>query len=165
MVYSCGNCNLHIIIIIYLNIPNFKIAHILLHAVPFQQVRLSDGSSANEGRVEILHNEEWGTVCDNDFDSSAAAVVCRQLGFPPEGAQYFPGGVYPSGTGPILLDHVQCNGMETELVDCSHDGIGTASCSHSNDVGVECQGEFCVCDCVFSDAMLLRSQGIEAAHK
>lgn len=32
------------------------------------------------GRLEVCVNEEWGTVCNNGFDTNAAIVVCRQLG-------------------------------------------------------------------------------------
>lgn len=44
------------------------------------KVRLTNGSTELEGRLEICINNVWGTVCDTKFDSTEAAVVCRQLG-------------------------------------------------------------------------------------
>ena len=34
-----------------------------------------------EGRVEICINQQWGTVCDDDWGVLEARVTCRQLGF------------------------------------------------------------------------------------
>ena len=52
------------------------------------QIRLVDGihkswkNTTRDGRVEILSNGEWGTICDVGFDKQDADVICRQLGFP-----------------------------------------------------------------------------------
>ncbi len=43
-------------------------------------VRLVDGATYTEGRVEICINNEWGSVCNQSWDIADANVVCRQLG-------------------------------------------------------------------------------------
>ena len=43
------------------------------------EIRLVGGNHT-EGRVEICLSDVWGTVCDLMWNSTEAAVVCRQLG-------------------------------------------------------------------------------------
>ncbi len=48
-------------------------------------IRLEGNNFTASGRVEICHNNAWGTVCNDDWDNVDAQVVCRQLGFSTQG--------------------------------------------------------------------------------
>ncbi len=45
------------------------------------EVRLCNGSNALEGRLEICLNNAWGTVCQDEFTSDEARIVCSNLGY------------------------------------------------------------------------------------
>ena len=44
-------------------------------------IRLQNGNTSYEGRVEVCRNETWGTVCDDIWDDRDAGVACLQLGY------------------------------------------------------------------------------------
>lgn len=101
-------------------------------------IRLTGGSHIGEGRVEVLYQNRWGTVCDDAFDDTDAQVVCRQLGYAWTGAIQKQSAPYGQGTGTIVLDNVHCRGPETSIASCIHNGYTKHNCGHSEDVGVVC---------------------------
>ena len=92
--------------------------------------------------MEFCYNDEWGTVCDDFWDSLDAIVVCRELGFS-SGARSFGQARFGEGTGPILLDHVNCTGTESRLANCPANAIGVHNCIHGEDAGVRCTSGTC----------------------
>ncbi len=44
-------------------------------------MRLAGAKVPNRGRIEVLVNGRWGTICDDGFDNKAANIVCRTLGY------------------------------------------------------------------------------------
>lgn len=98
------------------------------------QLRLAGGNET-AGRVEIFLDGFWGTVCHHGWSIADARVVCHQLGFP--GALSAPtSAAFGEGAGPIHLDDVYCEGVETDLVNCSLNR--RVNCGHSQDAGVIC---------------------------
>ncbi|XP_072225683.1 scavenger receptor cysteine-rich domain-containing protein DMBT1-like [Leuresthes tenuis] len=103
------------------------------------KIRLA-GSTRCSGRVEILSEGSWGTVCDDGWDLNDAHVVCRRLGCG-SAKSALQSAQFGEGSGPIFLDEVACSGGERYLSDCSHSEFGTHDCGHKEDAGVICSGK------------------------
>uniref|UniRef100_A0A803JCW1 T-cell differentiation antigen CD6 n=1 Tax=Xenopus tropicalis TaxID=8364 RepID=A0A803JCW1_XENTR len=100
-------------------------------------VKLVGGGSPCAGRVELLLDEVWGSICDDGWDALDAQVTCRQLGcglpLKALGGSHF-------GSGPLKIhrEEVNCSGAERYLWECpakaNHD------CSAREHAGVICSG-------------------------
>lgn len=104
-------------------------------------VRLVDGPNKCAGRVEVLHENRWGSVCDDHWDMKDAKVICKQVGCgSPLSA--LGGARYGRGPDVIWLDDVNCEGTEESISDCKARPWGEHDCYHGEDASVFCTGSY-----------------------
>ena len=101
------------------------------------EIDLVRGKNESEGSVQICHENQWRSVCDDDWNDNCAGVVCRQIGHATGTAttgSHF-GAIHPVT---FWLDDVVCDGTEANLGACTHAGWGTDNCAFSERAGVQC---------------------------
>ncbi|KAM9173291.1 scavenger receptor cysteine-rich domain-containing protein SCART1-like, partial [Pangshura tecta] len=104
-----------------------------------ESLKLLNGETRCDGRVEISLHGAWGRVLDDQWDMNDASVVCRQLQCgvtekaynPPKSEQQIE---------PVGLRSVQCAGNETRLTLCDNSTSETAQAATAEDVSVVCSG-------------------------
>ena len=119
------------------------------HADPADgDLRLRGGATHNEGRLEIFHDNEWGTICDDFFWRRDAKVACKQMGY--TGAEAYLTDVAVAPDRRFWLDDVNCVGNEAKLTECFYNSNvrnsssrtspqwGIANCIPAEQVGVRC---------------------------
>ncbi|KAF5291677.1 hypothetical protein FQA39_LY14314 [Lamprigera yunnana] len=109
-------------------------------------IKLIGGREEYEGNIEVLHNGQWGAICDDEWDSAEADVVCRQLGY----AESVGKATHNSHFGParrqFWMDNVYCDGSEDDITSCRFDGWGSHDCEAHEAAGVICYEEVRVND-------------------
>ncbi|XP_074806227.1 scavenger receptor cysteine-rich domain-containing protein SCART1-like [Natator depressus] len=104
-----------------------------------ESLRLLNGESRCDGRVEISLRGVWGRVLDDEWDMDNASVVCRELQCGVAEKAYTPP-KSEQGMDPVGLRMVQCAGNETRLTLCDISTSETAQAGIAEDVGVICSG-------------------------
>ena len=110
-------------------------------------IRLVEGNTVGEGRVEIWYKNSWATVCDDGWDDNDASAVCTQLGLGSSGLAVGLAG-FGEGNGTILLDEVACTADQSNIFECRHNGFESHDCSHNEDAGVRCNHPPSKCQCI-----------------
>ncbi|XP_039277670.1 serine protease svh-1-like [Nilaparvata lugens] len=112
------------------------------------EIRLVGGKKPSEGLIEVKVLGHWGLVCADEFGLRDANVVCREVGYP-MGAQHVkPRSTFDSAKAAaslFLIDDLACQGNETSVRQCDHNGWGVHNCKLHEAVGVVCQdpGQSC----------------------
>ena len=103
------------------------------------------GATYIQGYVQVQHNGEWGSICDDNFEDNhnGANVVCKMMGYAygTYSTEYKQIPIATQIKPTILLDNVICKGSETSITQCAHSGWDVHDCRHSEAVGVNC-GKF-----------------------
>ncbi|XP_064425579.1 deleted in malignant brain tumors 1 protein-like [Latimeria chalumnae] len=137
--WNCGNLNSRVMLFL---LQAFFLIHIetnvlWVHGAPSVQVKLVNGTHLCAGRVEVYHNNKWGTVCDDGWGLEEAEVVCREIGC--GSAVSAPGSAaFGQGTGTIWLDDVVCTPAAASIFNCMAKTLGNTNCGHGEDAGVMC---------------------------
>uniref|UniRef100_H3A1V7 SRCR domain-containing protein n=1 Tax=Latimeria chalumnae TaxID=7897 RepID=H3A1V7_LATCH len=101
------------------------------------QLRLLNGGSRCDGRLEVFYNGIWGRVLDDSWDLNDANVVCRQLDCG-SALQAYNSSQYGHGAGPVWLNGVECLGNESALHHCKRLPTGQSDARDGWDVGILC---------------------------
>ncbi|XP_030044252.1 deleted in malignant brain tumors 1 protein [Microcaecilia unicolor] len=103
-------------------------------------LRLMDGVSSCDGRVEVQYDGTWGSVSRFHWDMAEAQVVCRQLRCG-EARRVMLDSHFGPGPDVMWLKATYCSGSETQLSDC---GLLISSRMPPSDprdtVGIICEG-------------------------
>ncbi|XP_066095152.1 scavenger receptor cysteine-rich domain-containing protein SCART1-like [Saccopteryx bilineata] len=102
-------------------------------------LRLREGQSRCDGRVEVSLDGMWGRVLDDAWDLRGAGVVCGQLGCG-EAERAYEAPAPGRGAGRVGLSRVRCLGTETRLTQCNVSASVLVPAGSSRDAGVVCSG-------------------------
>ncbi|XP_060677690.1 deleted in malignant brain tumors 1 protein-like [Hemiscyllium ocellatum] len=105
-----------------------------------EQVMLVPENSQCHGRLEVLFEDTWKTVCGLDWDLKNANVVCAQLHC---GVAVSVSSSAHSGGSTVLMGSkvFECTGNETQLGNCRRSSTTHFDCNRYNNVTLTCSDD------------------------
>ncbi|XP_052829164.1 deleted in malignant brain tumors 1 protein isoform X2 [Octopus bimaculoides] len=101
------------------------------------------GGGRNYGRIEILYNGKWGTICNTTWTHINSMVICKQLGFV-DGTPFVSGPLSPlpaTKETPVYMEKIWCRQEDTHIWSCPNNGwerVDSKCLDHSRDAAVYC---------------------------
>lgn len=105
-------------------------------------IRLVDGQTPLDGRLELFHRGSWRSICTNSRNWTRAdyETACRALGF--QGGKWAGWLDKQWPTNPRLLyEEPMCRGIESSLQECrqwSSRQLGAGVCNYHPDIAISC---------------------------
>lgn len=109
--------------------------HLILYVIQISDMKLVDGTSPCNGRLQVLHKGQWGSVCNTGWGQEDATVLCHELDCGEADQTMFYVGPF---AGSIWMDNLECTENELSLWNCPFTGSGVSSCRDGLYAGVVC---------------------------
>lgn len=106
-------------------------------------IRLKASERYNQGQVEIYDGQNWGQICNTDWQFRDAQVACRQLGFANAQPRTQCCNAFNTSNVPVVVARIHCTGTEPNLANCPQSNLASdiAQCSSAG-ASVYCVGKF-----------------------
>ncbi|XP_067119939.1 protein bark beetle [Centruroides vittatus] len=106
------------------------------------QIRLVDGNSILEGRLQIFYKDKWRSVCTNskNWTEVDLQVICQQLGF--SGGSIYHWFQRNKADSQLMYQNPNCSGRELSISECPNWNkrkLGNGICDFHFDIGIQCQ--------------------------
>ena len=118
-----------------------------LHILPAEDqvsFSLTGSNSTTEGNILVEYQGTSGYICDDNWNITAADVLCKQFGHRRAieayyGSAFDDGGNANTTTTEYFMDNVNCQGDEPNLLYCEHGGFLVSDCGPEQAAGVLCE--------------------------
>ncbi|XP_042229688.1 protein bark beetle-like isoform X4 [Homarus americanus] len=111
--------------------------------LPKPTLRLVDGPTPLQGRLQMFYKDKWRSICTNSRNWTAEdmTVGCRQMGY--SGGKYWEWQDRANNdTSTILYEAPLCTGLEDDITKCAWHthSMGGGVCDMHPDLGLDCEG-------------------------